>query len=276
MNDKEYRLIALDMDGTLLNSQKQISLKNIQMIKRAINLGKIVIFNTGRCPAELNEYFADLEEIQYLNCVSGALVYDRKNQKNIFNQFLPIQTVKELIEISMQEDSMIHLLTEQSIVQKDKIMMMNKYHMAIYQKMYQQVTTPMENLQEEYNADPFEVAKLNIYHIDSQARQRTRQRILAKQLAVEMVNTENTALEISTKGIDKGIGLEKLCQYLNIPMSKVIVVGDGDNDIGAIKKAGLKIAMGNANDTIKQLADVIVADNDHDGCAMAIEKYILT
>ena len=86
----QYKLIAFDMDGTLLNSQKKISLKSIQAIKKAIEVGKIVIFNTGRCPAELEEYFEVLDEIQYLNCVSGALVFDRKNNIKIYTKTLDV------------------------------------------------------------------------------------------------------------------------------------------------------------------------------------------
>lgn len=75
-----------------------------------------------------------------------------------------------------------------------------------------------------------------------------------------MANSEKNSLEISAKGIDKGIGLEQLCEFLDIPLSKTIVVGDADNDKGTMKKAGLSIAMANTNDDIKNLADVIVSD----------------
>ena len=113
------------------------------------------------------------------------------------------------------------------------------------------------------------------HNTSSEARDRTQQRILDSNLEVELADAETTSLEISAKGIDKGIGLEKLCEYKNITLDEIIAVGDADNDIQAIKKAGLSIAMGNANENIKQLADVIVSDNDHDGCAEAIEKFLL-
>lgn len=271
----QYKLIAFDMDGTLLNSQKKISLKSIQAIKKAIEVGKIVIFNTGRCPAELEEYFEVLDEIQYLNCVSGALVFDRKNNINIYTKTLDVETIKQLLEITSEEDTMVHLLSKDSIVQKDKIDKMFDYNMGVYQEMYQRVTDKWEDLYRQYYENPFPVEKLNIYHTTSESRERTRQRILESGLEVELAYAETTSLEISPKGIDKGIGLEKLCEYLEISLNETIVVGDADNDIGAMKKAGLAIAMDNANENIKGLADVIVSDNDHDGCVEVIEKYLL-
>ena len=86
---------------------------------------------------------------------------------------------------------------------------------------------------------------------------------------------ESTSLECSAKGIDKGVGLKKLCEHLGLPLEQTIAVGDADNDTMALKTAGLSIAMGNATEPIKALADVIVADCDHNGCAEAIDKYLL-
>ena len=71
------------------------------------------------------------------------------------------------------------------------------------------------------------------------------------------------------------MGLEKLCEYLDLPLKQTIAVGDADNDTMALKTAGLAVAMGNATGPIRELADVIVADCDHDGCAEAIDKYLL-
>lgn len=271
---EQYKLIAFDMDGTLLNSQKKITDKTCEAIQKAIDAGIIVILNTGRCVAELEEYMDVLKNIQYINSTSGALVYDRKSDKDIYSSALDVDTVKAILDIVSSKDVMIDFLTRESIVQRDKIEKMEQYRMEVYRDMFERVTVKWEDICGQYLEKPFPVAKLNIYHTSEEARNYTRQRIKELQLGVEMVNAETTSLEISAKGIDKGIGLEKLCQYLNISLSQTIVVGDADNDIGAMKKAGLAVAMGNANERIKELADVMVADNDHDGCREVIEKYI--
>lgn len=90
-----------------------------------------------------------------------------------------------------------------------------------------------------------------------------------------MLNAGDTSLEISPLGVTKGYGLKKLCKHLNIEVEQSIVVGDADNDLDVLKTAGLAVAMGNANANVKKIADVEVMDNDHDGVAEAIYKYLL-
>ena len=90
-----------------------------------------------------------------------------------------------------------------------------------------------------------------------------------------MVDAENSSLEITAKGVDKGVGLTMLCEALQIPIAATIAVGDADNDIRVLETAGLAVAMGNAADHIKAISDVTVADCEHDGCAEAIYQYLL-
>ena len=90
-----------------------------------------------------------------------------------------------------------------------------------------------------------------------------------------MVHAESSSLELTATGVDKGVGLTKLCEALGIPVSASIAVGDADNDLSVLRTAGLAVAMGNALDSVKAVSDVTVADCDHDGCAEAIYKYLL-
>ena len=271
----QYKLIAFDMDGTLLNSQKSISLLTIRRIEEASKCGIHVVFNTGRCPAELNEFFDIVPSVRYVNCVSGALVYDHKEDNIIYSHAMNISTVKNILEIAGKEDVMMHLLSTQSIVQKDKIPQMDKYHMGVYHEMYLRVTTQWQDLPGEYLSHPVPIEKINLYHTAPEARIRTRERITASSLDVVMADAEASSLEITAKGIDKGVGLLRLCEHLHILPDETIVVGDADNDLAALKVAGLPVAMGNANNHVKEISKIIVADNDHDGCAEVIENFLL-
>ena len=270
---KPYKMIAFDMDGTLLNSQKEVSEKTVAAMKRAMDHGFTVVLNTGRCMAELNKYF-DVVDIPYVNSVSGALVLDRRQNRAVFEKGLTPELAEQVLAIAAKEDVMIHILTEKSIVQKDAIAKMDYYQMGIYRGMFEKVTDQWESLIETYLADPFPVAKINLYHPSTEAREKTRALICEAGLSVELANSEIASLEISAEGIHKGIGLQGLCDYLKIPMSRTVVVGDADNDIGALKMAGLSVAMGNASEKIKKICDVTVADNDHDGCREAIERFL--
>ena len=234
----QYQLIAFDMDGTLLNSNKQISPETLNAIKRATDAGKTVILCTGRNLAELNALTEIIPGLRHLDCVSGACLHDLKEKKTLYSQ-------------------------------------MADFHMGIYQTMFDQITDKLENIYNSFCEEPFPVLKLNLYHRDEASRARTVERIKAAGLETALALAESTSLECSDKGIDKGVGLKKLCEHLGLPLEQTIAVGDADNDTMALKTAGLAVAMGNATEPIKALADVIVADCDHNGCAEAIDKYLL-
>ena len=89
-----YQLIAFDMDGTLLGSDKQISPGNRRAITAAARAGKTVILNTGRCLSELEEYLGLIPEVRYLNCASGALVYDLKEKRTLYSSLLSVETAQ--------------------------------------------------------------------------------------------------------------------------------------------------------------------------------------
>ena len=271
----QYELIAFDMDGTLLNSQKEITPRTLAALKKAAAAGKQIALSTGRCRPELTAYTALVPGIRYFICTSGALVYDVHEQKEIYKKPLEPELVRRLLEISKEEDLMVHLLDAESIVQTDRFESMGNYGMGVYKPMYERVVTVWDDLYEAYCAAPFPVEKVNFYHRDTEARERTKERLREAGLPVIMVNAEKGSLELSAEGVDKGAGLQKLCEYLKLPLDKTIAVGDADNDITILQKAGLAAAMGNALPNIKKLADVQVSDCDHDGCAEVIEKYLL-
>ena len=271
----QYELIAFDMDGTLLNSQKEITPRTLAALKKAAAAGKQIALSTGRCRPELTAYTELVPGIRYFICTSGALVYDVHEQKEIYKKPLEPELVRRLLEISKEEDLMVHLLDAESIVQTDQFESMGNYGMGVYKPMYERVVTVWDDLYEAYCAAPFPVEKVNFYHRDPEARERTKERIREAGLPVIMVNAEKGSLELSAEGVDKGAGLQKLCEYLKLPLDKTIAVGDADNDITILQKAGLAAAMGNALPNIKKLADVQVSDCDHDGCAEVIEKYLL-
>ena len=270
-----YNLISFDMDGTLLNSQKVISENTIQAIKKATKLGKVVVLGTGRCFSQIKPYLNDIPDVRYIICVSGACVYDLKENKAIYSNLLNIDTIKALIRAVKDKDVMIEYLSDISVVQKDKCDVMEKYHMGVYKSFYQKQATLVDDIVEYFENAPYPMEKFNVYHINTEERTQTKEELAKLNLEILMADSEITSIEISAKGVDKGTGLEKLCEYLNVPIEETITVGDADNDIGIFKKAGLKIAMGNANANIKALSDVIVNDCDNGGCVQAIEEYLL-
>lgn len=95
MDMSKYKLIAFDMDGTLLNSEKRISERTLEAVNRAFDAGKEVILSTGRCVAELREYFKRIPGLRYVVCSSGAILYDVKEEKILYSNSISIELAEK-------------------------------------------------------------------------------------------------------------------------------------------------------------------------------------
>ena len=102
-----------------------------------------------------------------------------------------------------------------------------------------------------------------------------RLRELLKDVDITKVLLSGVSIEMNEKGVHKALGITKLCEYLNMNVNEVIAVGDSDNDLEILETVGLAVAMGNANERVKKIDDVIVSDNEHCGVKEAIDLYLL-
>lgn len=271
--NKKYDLIAFDMDGTLLDSQKKIRQDSLDSIHEAVEAGKIVTLSTGRCLPELRAYEKEMADIQYFICMSGALVYSNKEKKPIVTTSIPEDMVDKILKVSEEEDLMIHLLSWESVVEADKVANIERYHMGPYKKSYESCCILAEDLRKWYRENPCPVFKLNFYCTDLEQRDRMEKALAGSEL--EFAYSEETNLECSPIGVSKAEGLRRLCAHCNIDVANTIAVGDADNDSAILKAAGLSVAMGNAAEHIKEMADLITASCDEGGCAQVIHDHLL-
>lgn len=278
----EYKLIAFDMDGTLLNAKKEISPANLKAIQAAAKAGKDVAISTGRPLAEMRPYMDKLSDVRWLVSCSGAYVFDLFKDECIYEKTLDPHLVIKCMEIAGKEEAfdgmpMINMHTRDSFSQRDQQSHMKDYGMGPYQGLYDEVTTKIEDIQSFYKENPFPIGKINFYHKSPESRERSLQRFKEAEMDshIEMVYAEVSSLECSPKGLNKAVGIEAICNSLGISIAQAIAVGDADNDLSMLNAAGLAVAMGNANENVMKIADVIVNDNNHDGCADAIYKYML-
>ena len=268
-----YRLIALDLDGTLLNSRKEIPPEAALAVRDACAAGKTVVFNTGRAVCELEEQIALLPEVRYAVFASGAGLYDIREKKAFGLQGIPAAQVEKILALARTKDLMPQFVTaDRDVIQSSHMANLERYHMGVYRPMYEKAMTLVPDIFAfaETCRDPF--LKINLYHADPPERIRTRAQLETPDL--ELVYSEVSSLECSAAGVSKGSGLERLCGLLGIPMADCIAVGDADNDIPMLRAAGLGVAMGNAPDYVKTAADRIVSDLDHGGCAEAIRLLL--
>ena len=268
-----YKLIAIDVDGTLLNDKKQIDIETKESINNAIQNKKEVVICTGRCYPELIDILKELPKIRYVIGTSGTWIFDTYTKKDICEVTIDIDIVKEIFRRIEHKDVLVHLLNKKSVIQSDKLHNMERYQMGVYQKMFEKIAIETPDIKEYFYSNLPKLTKFNIYHKTIEDREDTRG--LLKDLDLELTNSERTSLECTAKGVSKGTGLKSLANFLNIEMKDVIAIGDSDNDVSMLKVAGLPIAMGNAKENIKALCKKVVSDNNNNGVAKAINEYLL-
>lgn len=277
MPDQNYRprirLALFDMDGTLLDSRKSISDSVKQALKHACDQGIACAFGTGRSVAELSVYPELFSLLRYGVCESGALLYDFVQKKILSSSALPEEVVRRIGEVSAHTDMAMQFFAEgKAYIQEDHVEHIEQYQMGQYKELYRQIVIKPENILEELQKHPGKIEKINLFHKSQEDRAKTR--ALVSDLQAEIVDSEITSLEFSPMGVSKGSGLMELGRILGADASECAAVGDANNDLPMLRTAGLSIAMGNANEEVKAIADVVVADNDHEGIAEAVDLML--
>lgn len=245
IKDVEIKLVALDMDGTLLNRKGQISEANRQAIIEAKEKGIFVVLSTGRSLITSQEHADALELNSYLVTVNGSEIWDEK---------------RELVERNLVKSELVEWmwgLTQQHKTKFWAISTERNFHGEMPEDIHQ-----------------FEWLKFGFDIDDDGARE-----IILKELETkgefELSNSTLKNIEVNPAGINKAKGLGVVCARLGIEMKNVMAVGDSRNDLAMIKEAGLGVAMGNAQDIVKETADWVTATNEEDGVAKAIREWVL-
>ena len=269
-----YRLLAMDMDGTVLNRDKQISPRTGDAIRRGLASGKEILFATGRCPSEMTEYLREFPEMRYAMCLSGALIFDAKSGNALSAVTISSELAEQVLKIADQLDVMVNIYAGNDVfVEKRRRGNMEHFNCQCFAALYDSCAVWVDDIRSVLHDKAGEIYKINFYCHDWKTWERGRK------LLEKMPLTYNSGIplnfEISPQNVSKGMGLEILSRVTGIPLSQMIAVGDEGNDLEMVQTAGLGIAMGNAIEPIKAVADAITNDCDHDGVAEVIEKYLL-
>lgn len=275
MKQVSYQLIALDIDGTLLNSKKELSPNTEAMIHQAFQAGKQVVLSTGRSFAELEEILRHFPEMRYGICESGALIFDRSLKQPLAVHPIPLDVVYQAAQIARSRDVLIHVFQRgRPVISQHQMEHLDDFHILYFRSMFQRYSLQVRDSLDYCLGLPNpSIEKINLYH--HSVEERTVTQSLLSRLPLELVDSEKTSLELSAAQVDKGRGLRELCERLRIPVSATIAVGDSFNDAAILNAAGLSVGMGNAAKPLRILCAVMVADCDHDGVAEAISRYLL-
>lgn len=267
-----YRLIAVDMDGTLLRSDQTIHKDSIRDIQSAIDSGIQVVYCTGRALAELQPYFNVLPMIRYAVCYSGAIVYDRMAEQCVYRSEIEQKNIEQIVETAKKYHAMLHFLTEkESIVSSHDITHMEDFSMGMYQSLFLEVTTQVEDMEAESRLY-VSIPKINIYFRSEEERSKGYEEL--KRFPLTFAFAEKTSLEMTAQNVTKATGLEHLAASLGISLNQTVGIGDADNDREMLTKVAFPIAMDNASDEIKALCRFVTKDNDHNGVGEAIRSIL--
>lgn len=288
-----YKLVVVDLDGTILNSYGEISETTKESVKKCLEKGAKIVIASGRPIDSIKTIANELGIEEYFIAGNGALIYDLKKDEIIYENYMKKEKVLEIIKICEDNSISYNVYTDKTILTTNlkfnvlyyykenlKKEENKKTNVSIVENMYNYV----KNLNEEKflkiticdeSATIFnsivrtlkEINDVEILEVSHMSRKIIKQ-------GTEEIPIEYYYTEISAKNVDKWDAVEYLARKLNIENEEIIAIGDNINDKKMIENAGLGVAMkGSAPDVIN-VANIVTDSNDNDGVAKILEKYI--
>lgn len=266
----ERKILALDLDGTLTNKDKEVTLPTRQALKRIQEQGHIVVLASGRPTPGVMPVAEELELGKYGGYVlsyNGSRITRCSDGEVLYNQLLPDGIVPEIFE--MADELGIGMMTYDSSgilanLHHDEFMELEAFitHLELhhYEKPMERLNIPVNKC---LGTAPVDIALEIMKKFEKRFGSRIR-----------VDRSEPFFIELFPMGVDKASAIERLCKVLGTTMDNVIACGDGYNDISMVKAAGLGVAMANAQPPVKEAADYITLSNEEDGVAHVIHKFM--
>lgn len=271
------KLIAVDMDGTLLRPDKTVSKRCAEALRGAIDKGAILIPATGRVAYMIPKPVVGIRGVRYAITSNGAMVRDLQERKTLYRNLMTMQQASQLLTflearglfaeaycdgVSYSEKRMLDLAVKAGLPERVLGYIMESQRFV-------------ENLAGHVSLLNLPPEKVNIPYVPQELRAELCGKILSiPGLAVTSSGLEN--IEVNSASCSKGDALRFLCTRLSVSPSQTMAIGDGDNDISMLQYAGIAVAMGNAQPAVKAAANFVTGANDQDGVAYVIEKLVLT
>ncbi|MBP3463091.1 MAG: HAD family phosphatase [Clostridia bacterium] len=289
-----YKLVAIDLDGTLLNSYGEVSQRTREAIKEATQKGVEVVLASGRPISSVEDLATELEANHYLVSGNGATVYDMRQKSIVYDQFLSKEQILNIVKICEENSIYYNIYTENEVLTKSLNYNTLFYHSENTHKQ-EEKRTNINILTDVYDyvlrtnnqkylkvtvCDQSQIVfgsiikKLRtINDIDVLDVAHMSKKIIKS--GTEEILVEYCYTEITNKNVNKWTALEYIMKKENISKEEVIAIGDNVNDKEMIEEAGLGVAMGNSTQNIKEIANEITSTNNEDGVYEIFRKYIL-
>lgn len=288
-----YKLVAIDLDGTMLNSYGIVTQNTKEVIKKVQEKGIEVIIASGRPIDSIKTIAKEIESENYFISGNGAILYDIKKDEIIYENILKKAKTLDIIKICEENSIYYNIYTEKEILAKslnynvlyyykenlDKEEK-NKTHIKIVEDLYKYLEERNEKIIKiticDKNKSIFNsilkklktIDDIEVLEVSHMSRKMIRQ-------GTEEVPIEYFYTEISGKNVDKWYAIEMLAEKLNIKKEEIVAIGDNVNDEKMIKEAGLGIAMGQSSPKITKISNYTTNNNNEEGVANAL-KYIIS
>lgn len=286
------KLLAIDLDGTLLNSYGDISNENKEAIKYALNKGVEVVLASGRDPLTMQKISKELEIKNYLIAGNGASVYDIKAQKNIYENFIDTNKALKIIKMCKENSIFFNLYTDKGIITESLNFNVKVFNSENNHKSSEKQTNIeiVKDIYEYAQNNPLNILKIIICddskiifnNISQKLKQIKGIEVLDVahmsrkiiRVGTEEVEIEYYYTEVSSKDVDKWNAIEYLINTLQIKKEEVMAIGDNINDKKMVQNSAVGVAMGKSALAIKNIGDFITEDNNSNGVEKAIYQYI--
>ena len=265
------KIIALDIDGTLLNNNNQISSRTQNALERVLEEGNIVVIVSGRSPKGSIKYAEILKLDKYdglLSNYNGARITNYGSNEIMINHKLKLDDVRELLQFSENLDINYTIYYDGKCYTNS----MDTYKLEDTRSKNNMEIVYDPDLSYNIDFEPNNV--LFACHPDKILEPLTK---IHDNFADRFTLVKSTPYyyEAMPKGVSKGQSLIEIAKYYDIPMENIIAFGDEDNDISMIEAAGIGVVMANGSERMLEIADYITLSNDEDGIADYLEKYLL-
>ena len=285
-----YKLIAIDLDGTLLNSYGLVSEKNKNVLNEAQNKGIEIVLASGRSTNSVKNIANDIGNNKYIICGNGSLIYDLQKEEIIYDKFIEKAKALQIIQICEQNSIYYNVYTENMVIAKTLSNNVLFYHQENANKtdskktkinLVDDIYDYVKNIENE-NILKFTISDTSsiifnsiikklreIKNIDVLDVAHMSRKIIKS--GTESVSLEYYYTEITSQNVDKWNAIEWLANKLDIKQEDIMTIGDNINDKLMIENAGMGVAMGNSAPYVKEFADKVVSSNNEDGVAEAVE-----
>ena len=264
-----YKLVAIDMDGTLLREDKTVSDRTKSAIKAAYAKGAKIVLASGRPLEGLLRYIEELgiySNQDYVLSYNGSLVQNVETKEVICKNILSGKDLHRLYDLSKEIGVNLHAFSKQGCI-TPKI--------SEYSELEGKINSiPVVELNYDDISEDEDIIKIMFVDPEEQLEEAIKKIPQSFYEEYTIVRSAPFFLEFLNKKSGKGTGVKALADFLGIKQEEVICIGDAGNDLDMIEYAGLGVAMGNAFEEVKAAADYITDTNDEDGVAKVIERFI--